>query len=130
MCSMSILTWDIWAFILFYYIQKYGPPPLNWSTPIVRNWRIKYENLIGPLYCPYFTASTCRAISLILAMKASFSAIGIFMSCNLAVSIIISITKDTSKPGKLTSKNAVLLFRSGSNFVLHSDLELCYLETR
>ena len=20
------------------------PPPLNWSTPIVRNWRIKYEN--------------------------------------------------------------------------------------
>ena len=20
------------------------PPPLNWSTPIVRNWRIKYGN--------------------------------------------------------------------------------------
>ena len=30
--------------ILLYYIQKYDPPPLNWSTPIVRNWRIKYEN--------------------------------------------------------------------------------------
>ena len=43
--------------------------------------------------------------------------------------IIISITKDTSKPDKLTSKNAAPLFRSGSNFALHSDLALRCLKT-
>jgi hypothetical protein len=43
--------------------------------------------------------------------------------------IIISITKDTSKPDKLTSKNAAPLFRSGSNFALHSDLGLWCLKT-
>jgi len=42
---------------------------------------------------------------------------------------IISITKDTSKTDKLTRKNAAPLFRSGSNFALHSDLELWCLKT-
>ena len=39
------------------------------------------------------------------------------------------ITKDASKPDKFTSKNAVPLFRSGSNFALHSDLALRCLKT-
>ena len=43
--------------------------------------------------------------------------------------IIISITKDTSKTDKLTRKNAAPLFRSSSNFALHSDLELSCLKT-
>jgi hypothetical protein len=43
--------------------------------------------------------------------------------------IIISITKDTSKIDKLTSKNAVPLLRNGSSFALHSDLELWWLKT-
>ena len=38
------------------------------------------------------------------------------------------ITKDASKPDKFTVKNAVPLFRSGSNFALHSDLGLWSLK--
>ena len=72
LCLYSLGTYGpSFYFIIFHYIQKYGPPPLNWSTPIVRNWRIKYENLIGPLYCPYFTASPCRAISATACSKLS-----------------------------------------------------------
>ena len=43
--------------------------------------------------------------------------------------IIISITKDISKSDKLISKNAAPLFRSGSKFALHCDLELWCLRT-
>ena len=47
-----------------------------------------------------------------------------FLNCYTAKLKIISITKDTLKPNKLTSKNTVPLFRRGSNFALHIDLGL------